>query len=90
LIPYAARGHASVVERRNRTIKERMRSLVAGTPYKEMPKAMIRGAARKTKQMINKFPVKNGVSTTLSSEEIVEGKRKMDMSFRHIAFGQYA
>ena len=41
--------------------------------------------------MINKFPVrKGGVSPTLSPEEIVEGKRKLDGNRRRINFGQYA
>jgi len=40
--------------------------------------------------MINKFPAKNGVSTILSPEEIVEGRRKIDMRLRRIAYGQYA
>ena len=90
LIPYAAREHVSVAERRNRTVKERMRSLVAGVPFKALPKIMVRGAARKAKQMINKFPAKNGVSTTISPEEIVEGKPKMDLNLRTISYGQYA
>ena len=33
LVPYAAREHVRTIERRNRTVKERMRSLVAGVPF---------------------------------------------------------
>ena len=90
LIPYAFREHVSVAERRNRTVKERMRSLIAGVPYKALPKIMVRGAAKKAKQMINKFPAKNGLSDSVSPEEILEGKSKMDISLRTIAYGQYA
>jgi len=41
LIPYEAQEHVPVAECRNETIKECMRSLVAGSPYKVMPKVMI-------------------------------------------------
>ena len=52
---------------------------------------MVRGLATKVKNMINKFPVrKGGVSSTLSPEEIVEGKHKLDGNRRRINFGQYA
>jgi len=37
-------------------------------------------SGEKGEQIISKFPAKNGVSTTLSPEEIVEGKWKIDMS----------
>ena len=50
---------------------------------------MIRGVAKKSIQMLNKLPAKDVVFNTLSREEIVEGKSKMDMHHRHIAFGQY-
>ena len=90
LIPYGTREHVSVAERRNRTVKERTRSLIAGVPYKALPKIMVRGAAKKVKQMINKFPAKNGLSDSVSPEEILEGKSKMDISLRTIAYGQYA
>ena len=40
--------------------------------------------------MMNRFPVKNGVSTTISPEEIVEGKHKFNFSKRRITLGQYA
>ena len=91
LIPYAAEEHVAVIERRIRTVKERMRSILSGMPYKSIPKVMVRGLAKKVKQMINKFPVrKGGVSTTISPEEIIEGKRKMNGNRKRINFGQYA
>ena len=90
LIPYAANEHVSVAERRNRTIQQRMRSLLAGLPYKSIPKIMVRGLAKKVK-VINQFPVRTGgVSSTISPQEIVEGRRKLDFSKRRINFGQYA
>ena len=91
LIPYATEEHVSKIERRIRTVKERMRAVLSGLPFRKLPKVMIRGLATKVKNMINKFPVrKGGVSPTLSPEEIVEGKRKLDGNRRRINFGQYA
>jgi len=34
IVPYSADEHVSIAERRNRTVKERMRSIIAGLPYK--------------------------------------------------------
>ena len=59
--------------------------------HKAIPKVLVRGLAKKVKSMINKFPVrKGGISTTISPEEIIEGKRKMDGNRKRINFGQYA
>ena len=91
LIPYAAEEHVSIIERRIRTVKERMRSILSGLPYKALPNVMIRGLAKKVKSMLNKFPARNGgVSKTISPEEIIEGKRKMDGNRKRINFGQFA
>ena len=90
IIPYSADEHVSIAERRNRTVKERMRSIIAGLPYKSIPKIMIRGLARKVQQMLNSFPArKNGVSDTILPAEIVEGVRKPDFSMKRVNFGQY-
>ena len=90
IVPYSADEHVSIAERRNRNVKERMRSIIAGLPYKSIPKIMIRGLARKVQQMINSFPSrKGGVSETISPAEIVEGIRKPDFSKRRVNVGQY-
>ena len=76
LIPYTVREHVSIAKQRNRLVKERMQSLIAGTPFQIIPKVMVRGAAKKAVQMLNRFPAKDGVSTYLSQAEIVDGKHK--------------
>ena len=64
--------------------------MLAGLPYKSIPKIMVRGLGKKVK-VINQFPVRTGgVSSTISPQEIVEGRRKLDFSKRRINFGQYA
>ena len=49
IVPYSADEHVSIAERRNRTVKERMRSIIAGLPYKNIPKIMLRGYERSNK-----------------------------------------
>jgi len=67
-----------------------MRSVLAGQPYKVIPKIMIRGLGKKLMSVINKFPVRTGgVTSAISPEEIVEGRRKLGFSKRRINFGQY-
>ena len=90
LIPHAAQENVSVAERQNRMVKERMQLIVAGVPYKSLSKVMVQDAAKKAKQMMIRFPTNNGVSSNISPEEIVEGKKKMDFSQRTIAYGHYA
>ena len=51
LIKYSAREHVSVAERRNRTIKERMRSLVAVLPYEQLPKLLVCGGAQRNARL---------------------------------------
>jgi len=64
-----------------------MRSILAGLPYKAVPKIMIRGLAKKAKSMLNQFPVrKGGVSSTISPAEIVESP---DFGRKRVNFGQY-
>jgi len=56
-----------VVERRNRAVQERLRSVLAGLPYKRVPMIMVRGLGKKVKTVMNKFPViTGGVSSTIS------------------------
>ena len=58
IVPYSADEHVSVAERRIRTMKERMRSILGGLPYKAVPKIMIRGLVKKVKSILNNFPAR--------------------------------
>ena len=58
-----------------------MQSILAGLPYNSISKIMVRGLGTKVKGVLNKFPVRTGGAlSTISSEQIVEGKRKMDFN----------
>ena len=66
-----------------------MHLVVAGLPYESIPKIMVRGLGKKVQDVLNKFPAHKGrVSTTISPEEIVERKRKMDFNKKRISYGQ--
>ncbi len=69
-----AEDHVPEAERNNRTIKERVRALVNGLPFKIMPRAMIRKLAMLCVKQLNMFPAKGGVSPYLSPYTIMTGK----------------
>jgi hypothetical protein len=69
-----AEDHVPEAERNNRTIKERVRALVNGLPFKVMPKAMIRKLATLCVKQLNMFPAKGCSSPYLSPYTIMSGK----------------
>jgi hypothetical protein len=82
--------HVAQVERSIRTIKERVRCLVQGLPFKRIPKAMMRAAIKNANKALNQFPAKNGVSDTLSPLTIMTGRPTPDYNDMKIEFGTYA
>jgi hypothetical protein len=78
------------VERSIRTIKERMRALIQGLPFRRIPKAMMRAVIENTNKSLNQFPAKNGVSDTLSPLTIMMGRPTPDYNDMKIEFGAYA
>ena len=46
---YASNEHVAIAEQRNRTAKERICSIVAGLPYKVLPKVLVRGIVKQVK-----------------------------------------
>ena len=65
---------AGLIERTIRVVKERARSTHARLSYKKKPKMIIRLIIKHVKKWLNRFPVKNGVSKTLSTRKIIIGK----------------
>ena len=87
---YAREEHVGVIERQIRSLKERLRSVLQGLPYKKYPKLMFIAMVDHVVEMMNRFVTKNGLSDTLSPAELVEGVDKIDLSHRQILFGSYA
>jgi hypothetical protein len=82
--------HVHEVERSIRTIKERTRCLIQGLPFRRIPKIMMRATVENANKSLNLFPVKNGVSKTLSPLTIMTGKPSPDFNDLKIEFGAYA
>ena len=51
---------------------------------------MVRSLVEGAVNVLNTFPSKQGISTTLSPSAIVEGKPKLDLSKKMISCGSYA
>ena len=71
-------------------MKERSRSTCSGLPYRRITILMVRSLIEAITEVLNAFPSKTGISSTLSPATIVEGKPKPDLSKEMITFGSYA
>ena len=67
----AAKEHVSEVERTIRTLKERMRGLVATLPFERLPRRMKIEFIYFMVLWMNAFPVKSGISKTFSPRELL-------------------
>ena len=90
LVIYAKNQHVPIAERSIRTIKERCRCACHAVPYTKYTKLMVRSLIESRVIWLNRFPSKNGLSTSLSPATIVTGEPKPDMSKSRIPFGSYA
>ena len=84
-----ADAHVGEVERSIRTIKERLRSIVHGLPFRRIPRLMITHMVFESVRTLNQFPHPNGVSDTLSPASIVTGCASPDYSTMRLELGSY-
>jgi hypothetical protein len=82
-------SHVPEVERSIRVVKERVRSAIAGLPFKRIPRIMIRGLAEFAVKSLNQLPALNGVSTLISPLTIMTGDGAVDVSKLTLEFGEY-
>lgn len=87
---YSKNEHVGEVENTVKFIKMRARCVCHSTPYKRFIILMTRSLIELVVDMINVFPRKNGVSDTMSPAAMVDGKNKLDMGMKMLAFGSYA
>jgi len=86
----AAREHVGAVERSVRTMKENSRAGLHGIPYKQVPKAMVKGLLKYATILLNAFPsTKPGISDTLSPRNIVQGLLNLNFANLKYEFGEY-
>ena len=84
----AAGQHTEKTERSIRTIKERTRSMVHSTPYRRMPKLMIRALMEGSTSFLNYFPAEQGIQGNMTPAMIVDGKVLNCATFK-LQFGSY-
>jgi len=85
----APNTHVPEIERSNRTIKERARTLVHGLPYKRLTILFVQHLMMHVVHYLNIFPWKYGLSTELSQETIMTGSPAHDYNKLKIEFGSY-
>ena len=73
-----ADDHVPQVERSIQTVKERVRCVVQGLPFKLLPKIMVGAAVEHANTSLNQFTAKNGVLTAMSPLTIMTGRPAPD------------
>ena len=84
----AAGQHTEKAERSIRTVKERTRSMVHSTPYRHMPKLMIRNLMEASTTFLNYFPADQGIQGNMTPVMIVDGKI-LNCEMLKLQFGAY-
>ena len=82
--------HVPEIERKIRTVKERVRGTILVLPFSKMPRLIVVHSVIFSIMWLNFFPPKGGVSTTLSPQAIVTGLTPDCMKHCRIPFGGYA
>ena len=87
---YGKDEHVGLIERSNRTIKNKARVMAHSTPYRKIPKVMTIGLIQGAVKWLNAFPSSTGISKTMSPSTIVLGLPKPNMKYKTIVFGAHA
>ena len=85
----AANEHVPEIERSFRVIKERSRAIRNSLLYLTMTKIMVVELIYFVVHWLNAFPVKSGVSETLSATAIVTGTSPDYKKYYRLKFGYY-
>jgi Reverse transcriptase (RNA-dependent DNA polymerase)/Zinc knuckle len=84
-----ADDHVGEIERSIRTIKERVRTLIHGLPFRRLPRLMVREMVFAAVKLLNQFPVSGGISDTMSPYTIMTGRPSIDFNALKLEFGLY-
>ena len=87
---YGKDEHVGLIERSNRTVKNKARVMTHATPYRKIPKVMTIGLVQGAVKWLNAFPSMTGISRTMSPSTIVLGLPKPNMKYKTIVFGAHA
>jgi hypothetical protein len=86
----APNEHVPEVERKIRTIKERVRGVITILPYDTLPPVIIVHAVVFSIKWLNYFPPKGGVSKTILPQAIITGMSPDAEKHCQIPIGAYA
>ena len=81
--------HVPEAERSIRTIKESSRAATHDLPYSYYPREVVRALIRYSVMILNAFPSKSGISTTLTPRNILDGLPHLDYNHLNTQFGSY-
>jgi hypothetical protein len=79
-----------IIERSNRTVKEKCRTMTHVLPYKKVPKLMILSLVTLAIKWINTFPLTCGISKTMSPAMIAQGLLKPNLKYKRKVYRSYA
>ena len=81
--------HVPIIERHNRTLKERFRTIFQRMPYAAIPRVMTRHLAMRCTESLNFFPAPNGISNYLSPHTILNRRKIAYKQHLQYEFGSY-
>jgi hypothetical protein len=81
--------HVPEIERRIRVVKERCRATRHSLPFEWIPKLLTIHIVFHAVKLLNYFPMKGGVSDTLSPKTILSGETLDFKKHLHLQIGQY-
>ena len=85
----SAREHVSGIERKTRTLKERVRARRSQIPYKRIPKVMTSDLVRDVVSWLNQFPNKSSLIPTIGAGPLITGVQYDYQTHCRVEFGQY-
>ena len=81
--------HVPEVERSILIVKEQIRAITHGLPFRRLPRVLVRGITEHAVKVLNQFPAKNGASDTISPLAIMTGLPCPDYNSLKVELGSY-
>ena len=85
----SANEHVLEIEQKIRVVKERCRAARHGLPFQQIPKLLTIHIVFQTVKLLNFFPMKGGISDTLSPKTIMSGDILYYKKHLSLQIGQY-
>ena len=85
----SAREHAGGIERKTRTLKERVRAGRSQMPFKKIPKVMTSDLVKDVVSWLNRFHNKSSMIPTVGARSLITGVQFDFLLHCQVEFGQY-